>query len=178
MRKNNSSILVILALSILGSISCEDAGDSCSSATEADNCDCGDAAVTSGDNASAKIKVIIESYFQYVNEEKLDELLTLFHPEIELWGPFGFTDRRGIEAVTEFYSFVFNAPIIHEDTPIEFFIQETQAAVVIEGTAGSSEDSLTTIYAMDWFVFEGDTIKFLSINFDSSVFMPQLETDQ
>jgi len=172
MRKYYSSIRFIVAISMLGSVSCEEAtSDSCGPATDANICDCG-ATATAGDDANAQVKVVIESYFQYVNEEKLDELLALFHPEVELWGPFGFTDRHGIEEVTKFYDFVFNSPIIHRDTPIEFFLQETQAAVVIEGTAGSSEDTLVTIYAMDWFVFEGDKIKFLSINFDSSVFMP------
>lgn len=172
MRKFYSSTCVILAVSMLGSVSCEEAtSNSCGSVTDASICDCG--AVTTADgNANSQIRAVVESYFQYVNEEKMDELLALFHPEIELWGPFGFTDRHGIEAVTEFYNFVFNSPIIHRDTPIEIFLQETQAAVVIEGTAGASEDTLETIYAMDWFVFEGDKIKFLSINFDSTVFVP------
>jgi ketosteroid isomerase-like protein len=173
MKRFNSSILVILALSMFGGISCDEEADSnCGSTTATDTCNCGGDAAISNDQANAQIRTIVESYFQYVNEEKLDEVLALFHPDVELWGPFGFTDQHGIEAVKTFYTFVFDSPIVHKDTPIEFFLKETQAAVAIEGTAGASEDALTTVYAMDWFVFEGDKIKFLSMNLDSSVFMP------
>ncbi len=169
------TLFAILIGALCLTLGCEEDNDAddCSSNTDTSNCDCSDGQAANDSDwtaTHAEMQTTVENYFQYVNDEKLDELLALFHPEIELHGPFGYGNTQGIEGITPFYELVFAGPI-HVDTPIEFFFKENQVAVAIDAKGGMSEANIKTAYAMDWFVFEDGKIKFLSIHFDSTVFM-------
>ena len=109
---------------------------------------------------------IVTSYFRLVNEEKFDEFFALFHPDIEMNAPFGFS-ARGLDEVKPFYLRVPKNYPDHVDTPEIILVSGNRAAVFIDFTGKTRKGIPVAFKASDWFEIEDGKIRSLNIFFDS-----------
>ena len=112
------------------------------------------------------IQNTIKKYFEFINDEKFDELFRLFCEDADLTCPVGFR-AKGIEKIKAFYLMVPSNYPKHLDTPIDTLIQEDRAAVLIQFEGKSASGIPVRFMAIDWFTFENHKIKTLNIFYDS-----------
>ena len=98
------------------------------------------------------IEATIGQYFQYVNNEQLDDLMNLYDENAVFNFPMGYTDVTGLDNIRAFYSMVF-AFDYHRDNPLEIFIKGNQAAVLIDASIGPNEADATFLKAMSHMIF-------------------------
>lgn len=113
-----------------------------------------------------KIKEIVNSYFQLINEERFDEFFELFDPDVEFHAPFDF-NAKGIKNVKPFYLGIPENYSEHVDTPEHINVSGNRAAVFIDFKGKGADGSPVGFKASDWFVIENGKIKSLNIFFDS-----------
>ncbi len=113
-----------------------------------------------------KVREIVTSYFRLVNEEKFDAFFSLFHPDVEMNAPFGFS-ARGLEEVKPFYLRVPRNYPDHVDTPEAILVSGNRAAVFIDFIGKTKDGRPVAFKASDWFEIEDGKIKSLNIFFDS-----------
>jgi len=118
-----------------------------------------------GVNSAVETEQIVSKYFQYINEEKLDEFFALFNPEVEFHAPPNI-NTKGVENVRPFYNMILMFASDHVDTPVQLFVSGNRAAVFIQAEAGFSNGRKVSFNASDWFTVEQGKITSLHIFFD------------
>jgi ketosteroid isomerase-like protein len=111
-------------------------------------------------------KETIRKYFECINEEKFDELFSLFCEDVEFSCPVNFK-VQGLEKMKRFYLKVPENYPEHNDQPIDILIVGNRASVLIQFDGKNKEGIPISFIATDWFTFEGDKIKTLNIFYDS-----------
>jgi len=112
------------------------------------------------------MKNFIQQYFNYVNDEKFDQLMELWHEN----GVFDVPFQGKIEGKTEIRKFYETLPKVysrHEDNPIDFLFGGDKAAVRIEVTNITHEGKTIHFFAHSWMAFEQGKIKSIHALFDS-----------
>ena len=117
---------------------------------------CSESDAADGTVDPAIIEATIQQYFQYVNNEQLDELMTLFDVNTVFNAPFGFNDVTDHNNIRLFYTVVFSNSPYHLDSPQEIFIKGNHAAILINAYSGESEATATLIKAMDHMGFNSE----------------------
>jgi len=118
-----------------------------------------------GADSAAETEKVVRKYFQFVNEERMDELFDLFDPNVEFQAPPGFI-TRGVENIRPYYATVVQSLPEHLDTPVHIHTSGNRAAVFIQAEARLPNGSSISFTASDWFIVEQGKITSLSIFFD------------
>jgi hypothetical protein len=121
-----------------------------------------------------QMEEIIKSYFRLVNEDNFEALFSLFDPQVDFKGSFGF-EADNLEDVKPFYLQIPVNYVEHVDTPLDIFISGNKAAVYIDFVGKTKKGKSIAFKAMDRFVIENGKIKSLSIFFDTFILHKQLK---
>ncbi len=124
---------------------------------------------TSGPDAgTTSIEETVQLYFDLVNAERLDELVTLFAPDAQLHTPLNDQIVQGTGELRDYYSMIFAFSPYHLDTPLQTFTKGDQVSVVIKADTGPSQEQADTFIAVDWMHFDAQgKIKTLYMIFDT-----------
>ena len=117
---------------------------------------------------------IVKKYFKLINEDNFDGLFTLFDPQVEFRGSFGFK-ADNLEDVKPFYLEIPVHYTEHIDTPVDMFVSGNKVAVFIDFVGKTKKGTSIAFKAMDRFVIEDGKIKSLSIFFDTFILHKQLK---
>ncbi len=120
------------------------------------------------------MKDIVKKYFKLINEDNFDGLFSLFDPQVEFRGSFGFK-ADNLEDVKPFYLEIPVHYSEHIDTPIDIFVSGNKVVVYIDFVGKTKKGKSIAFKAMDRFVIEDGKIKSLSIFFDTFILHKQLK---
>lgn len=112
-----------------------------------------------------ELEKIIQKYFEFVNGERLEDLLTLFHEDAEFTTP-GKPILHGKTDIGKFYQGVYRNYPDHDDAPTEIYIKGNRTAVEISFVGKSKKGQEIKFLCVDIFQFEGDKIWRLQTLYD------------
>lgn len=103
---------------------------------------CGEESNTSVVNGPSEeaMRAAVYQYFEFINNNQFDALMTLFDENAVLNGPMGAENVTGYENLKAFYVGVLAFAPNHYDDPQEIVIQGNQATVTIHAYVDKSED--------------------------------------
>jgi len=119
------------------------------------------------------IEKVVRKYFDLLNQERLEELLSVFHEEAEVKFPI-LPNFRGRTEIAKFYQGIIKNYPVHADIPTEIYVKGNRAAVEIlfEGTFKNGKELRFTV--VDIFQFEGNQIKQLQAYYDGHQLLKDL----
>jgi len=120
------------------------------------------------------IKDTLNKYFECINREEFDQLFDLFCEDMRFSCPVDFVTQDP-DKVRAFYNKVPENYPEHLDKPVDIITSGNRAAVHIQFSGKRASGQRVEFSAVDWFTFEGDRIKTLSIFYDSLGLSRQLK---
>ena len=112
------------------------------------------------------IQETIKNYFDYINKEEFDRFFNLFTEDAVVSCPVDL-ELKGLEEIKSFYLKVPENYPEHEDKPLDVLIDGNRAAVLIQFEGKTASGKVVGFRAADWFTFEKDKIKTVTVFYDS-----------
>lgn len=112
------------------------------------------------------IQETVNKYFEYINEEDFDRFFELFSEDAVVSCPVDL-ELKGLQEIKSFYLKVPGNYPEHEDRPLDVLIDGNRAAVLIQFDGQTASGKIVSFRASDWFTFEEDRIKTVTVFYDS-----------